>query len=211
MMMKPSFVTFTGADNETSIETMRDLSARFPIEWGILFSPSRQGIDPRYPDAATLERLCKSGLQLAAHLCGDHARDVMSGRDPVLPVPLIPFARVQINHGTPDPVIIAAFAQRVGKPCIAQTRGEAFPDDDRISWLFDASGGQGIAPKAWPRHPGRPVGYAGGLGPVNAATVSKEIGAHAVAPYWIDMESGVRTDDRFDLDLVGRVCNSVYQ
>lgn len=209
--MKPSFVTFTGADDETSIETMQDLSARYPIEWGILFSPSRQGVDPRYPGIGTLERLFGSGLQLAAHLCGDHARDIMGGRDPLLPVPLTPFARIQINHVAPDPGTIAAYARRIGKPCIAQARGESFPDDDRILWLFDVSGGRGIAPKAWPRHPGRLVGYAGSLGPSNSAAVVREIGPHATAPYWLDMESGVRTDDRFDLGLVGHVCSSVYQ
>jgi phosphoribosylanthranilate isomerase len=79
-----------------------------------------------------------------------------------------------------------------------------FPDDDTVDWLFDRSGG------LWPPHPGgdRLVGYAGGIGPDNVADVLEQIGA--TGPYWIDMESGVRTDDRFDLGKCRRVCEAVY-
>lgn len=210
--MKPEFITFTGADNTTSIEAMRNLSARYPIEWGILFSPSRQGEDPRYPGQDALERLCASGLRLAAHLCGDYARAVVNGSATIaIPVSTAAFSRIQINHVSPDPKTIAAFAKHVGKPCIAQARGDAFPDDTSILWLFDASGGRGIAPKAWPSHPGHPVGYAGGLGPGNVAEAVAAIGAGTTGTYWIDMESGVRTGDRFDLDLVEQVCKAVYK
>lgn len=210
--MKPEFITFTGADNTTSVDAMRDLSARYPIEWGILFSPSRQGQDPRYPGIDALELICVSGLRLAAHLCGDYARAVVDGDTTVsLPVSTAPFSRIQINHVTPDPKAISAFANHIGKPCIAQARGDAFPEDPSILWLFDTSGGRGIAPKAWPMHPGRPVGYAGGLGPGNAADAVAAIGLGATGAYWIDMESGVRTDDRFDLDLVEQVCKAIYE
>jgi hypothetical protein len=207
--MKPQFITFTGADDATSIESMAALSARYPIEWAILFSPSRQGKDPRYPGVAALGRLSASGLRLAAHLCGDYARDVVEGRDPEIPVMLGSYARLQINHAAPNPEAIAAYSKRVGVPCIAQARGETFPDDTSISWLFDASGGRGIAPKAWPRHPGRTVGYAGGIGPDNVASSLAAIAADG--PYWIDMESGVRTGDLFNLDLVAAVCEEVYR
>ncbi|GAA4256618.1 hypothetical protein HLK65_28415 [Azospirillum formosense] len=33
----------------------------------------------------------------------------------------------------------------------------------------------------------------------------------ATEPYWIDMESGVRTDDWLDLDKVEAVCRAVYR
>jgi hypothetical protein len=32
----------------------------------------------------------------------------------------------------------------------------------------------------------------------------------STGPYWIDMESGVRTDDRFDLGKCRAVCDAVY-
>lgn len=211
--MTPSFITFTGADDRTSIDAMIGLSERWPIEWAILFSPSRQGADPRYPSHETLRRLAESSrrnpkLVLAAHLCGDHARAVMEGRMPDLPVPMADYGRIQVNHGAPEPAAIRRFSDEVGRPCIAQARGETFPDDRSILWLFDASGGRGIAPKGWPAHPGREVGYAGGIGPDNVAGVISAIGADA--PYWIDMETGVRTSDAFDLAKVEDVCRRVY-
>jgi phosphoribosylanthranilate isomerase len=48
-------------------------------------------------------------------------------------------------------------------------------------------------------------GFAGGIGPDNVKRVIREISAKVDAPFWIDMESGVRTDDRFDLNKVRRV------
>ena len=77
--------------------------------------------------------------------------------------------------------------------------------------LFDASGGQGIFPRTWPN----PIykadevfdyhGYAGGLGPDNLEQELPRIAEAAQGTrFWIDMESGVRTNDAFDLTKVRR-------
>jgi len=75
--------------------------------------------------------------------------------------------------------------------------------------LFDVSAGRGIAPAAWPklgehgagwRYPGSPsIGFAGGLSPATLVDVVGQIRAadEGELPDWIDMESGVRTDDHF--------------
>lgn len=211
-MRKPEFITFTGADDHTDVREMQALSARYPIEWGILFSPTRQGTDPRYPGGDAQSRLLWSGLRLAAHLCGEYSQAIMDGRleyiPATIPVDLGIFRRIQINHASPDPRRIKDFRRGWGPLCIAQTRGAAFPTDTSIAWLFDASGGRGIVPTAWPRHPGRLVGYAGGIGPDNVAAIIAAIDADG--PFWIDMESGVRTENRFDLAKCRRVCEAVY-
>lgn len=209
--MIPAFLTFTGADDRTDVDGMKALSAQYPIEWGILFSPSRQGVDPRYPGGEAQSRLLWSGLRLAAHLCGDHSRAIMEGRSLAdqIPVDLGIFDRIQVNHGAPQPDRINAFRRGWGPRCIAQCRSEAFPRDTSIDWLFDASGGRGLRPSAWPPHPpGRLVGYAGGIDPDNVQSVIAQIGA--AGRYWLDMESGVRTDNRLDLNLCRRVCEAVY-
>lgn len=208
MIRPPEFITFTGADDHTDISEMIALSKQYPIEWGILFSPSRQGVDPRYPGGDAQSRFLWSGLLMAAHLCGGHSRDIMDGLSLDIPVDLGFFNRIQINHGGPNPRRIEAFRQGWGPRCIAQTRATKFPKDTSLDWLFDASGGRGVTPAAWPPYPGRLVGYAGGIGPDNVASIIGEI--NASGPYWIDMESGVRTDDRFDLSLCRRVCEAVY-
>lgn len=47
--MQPLFITFTGVDEHTDLRGMIALSAQYPIEWGVLFSPKRQGCETRYP------------------------------------------------------------------------------------------------------------------------------------------------------------------
>ncbi|HYE19233.1 MAG TPA: hypothetical protein VEA69_12355 [Tepidisphaeraceae bacterium] len=89
--------------------------------------------------------------------------------------------------------------------------------------LFDLSHGAGVLPNEWPA--ARPMvevgfnpsvsvksvlhGYAGGLGPDNLADQLPHIAAAAGdAPFWIDMETRVRSrapgGDYFDLDKVRR-------
>jgi hypothetical protein len=205
----PEIITFTGADDESDVGAMMALSERYPVEWGILHSLSRYGV-PRYPRHTS--RFHQLGLRLAAHLCGGFSRDIMAGEvfDRVPRDIFEGYARVQVNHARPDPLQVAAFQHHVRLPCMARARGDAFPRDDGIGWLFDRSGGAGVAPASWPRHPGggRLVGYAGGIGPENVRDVLAAIDADG--PYWIDMESGVRTDDRFDLEKCRAVCEAVY-
>ncbi|WP_454909583.1 hypothetical protein [Variovorax gossypii] len=47
-MNTPQFTTFTGADDDTCIDEMQALSRDYPVEFGILFSPTRQG-SGKYP------------------------------------------------------------------------------------------------------------------------------------------------------------------
>lgn len=212
--MKPEFITFTGADDWTSIEDMQKLSAKYPIEWGILFSPKRQGSDARYPGGEAQSRLLWSGLRLSAHLCGEYGRKIMSGGSVVdiSPVDLGCFNRLQVNHPDPVPFELTRFAGGWSSArAIAQTRADSFPRDTSVDWLFDRSGGRGEAPTAWPVHPGgtRIVGYAGGISPENIRGVMSVL-EQMSGRYWIDMESGVRTDDRFDIEKCRAVCEAVF-
>jgi hypothetical protein len=206
-MRKPDFITFTGADDHTSVDGMVELARHYPIEWGILFHPPYQG-SGRYPGEEAQRRLRQSGLRLSAHLCGDHSHRIMAPEPVEVPVVLEGFSRIQVNHAKPDPRRISEFGRVQQRRCIAQWRQQTFPQDGSIDWLFDCSGGRGREPSAWPRYPGRFVGYSGGIGPDNVARVIEEI--DAAGPYWIDMESKVRVDDRFELDLCRQVCEVVY-
>ncbi len=211
--MSPAFVTFTGVDDWTSTEGMRLLARRYPIEWGVLFSRRRQGVDPRYPGGEMLSRLMWSGLRMSAHLCGSYSDDVMEGRSSTdIPADLSYFERVQVNHAAPVPARIVQFQNGWDTYLrgIAQCRDYIFPANNSVDWLFDRSGGTGVTPDAWPLHPGgmRRVGYAGGIGPDNVLEVISAI--NCTGPYWLDMESGVRTDDRFDLDKCKAVCRAIW-
>lgn len=211
-MNKPEFITFTGADDHTDASEMAALSRQYPIEWGILFSPKRQGAG-RYPTKQAVMNFIGRKLRLAAHLCGGDARQVMgfysSNWDDLI---ADHFERAQIN--TSDPKVnyaqIREWADNQCVRAILQCRA-AFPTTNLVDILFDASGGRGILANDWPHAPlGQFVGYAGGLGPNTIADAMQVIPSRAER-YWIDMESGVRDEqDRFDLNKCRAVCEAVY-
>ena len=121
------------------------------------------------------------------------------------------FDRVQINTADPNvkPALISNWAQHVEVSAILQCRGD-FPEVSGVEFLFDASGGRGLAPNSWPQGMPRRCGYAGGLNPDNVAAAVADIGTKA-SLYWIDMETGVRDDhDRFSIDKCQAVCEAVY-
>ena len=186
--------------------------ADYPIEWGILFSPSRQG-QGRYPPIAWIERIfvLQLDLDLAAHICGGHARDLLERGVTELDELLRQrYGRVQINTSMSNPDLdqLGRWADSVGAEPILQCR-EEFPPTDKVMWLFDASGGRGIEPKNWPCA-ARFVGYAGGLSPGNVVQHLERISLVA-SEFWLDMKSGVRDDnDRFDLGKCRAVCEAVY-
>ena len=209
--MKPLWVTFTGLDGYTSLDRVMELSARFPTEWAVLMSPSRTGMETRYPSGPLVKSITAGlfgKIAMAAHLCGGHSRDVMSD-DPSLDLPVEAgrFGRIQVNHRDPDVESCGYAFKYWPVSVICQTRDE-FPVDRRVQWLYDVSGGRGIHPDTWPvnRDPTRVVGYAGGITPDNVlATLDKLRGN-----FWIDIESGVRTDDRLDLDKCADILTAVY-
>lgn len=215
-MNKPEFITFTGADDHTPVAGMIELSQKYPIEWGILFSPKHQG-SGRYPTLTSIQRFVDTApqLRLSAHICGGHSRELIdTGKLPDLEhIIRAHFARVQINTTDPSitPQAIGYWADRMFARAILQTR-EHFPDEPSVDWLFDRSGGRGILPDVWPSWNGTDAitGYAGGLRPENVAAAVKKIGVVATR-YWIDMETGVRNaKDEFDLHMCRQVCEAVY-
>lgn len=211
--MKPEFITFTGVDNFTDPTGLVQLADDYPVEFGLLFSPKRQGMEPRYPSLETIAWLAEElPLRWAAHLCGDDARVALrlgvSPHDRLLHH----FQRVQINTREPidRPGEIGSWAACRNLRAIIQTRG-AFPLVSGVDVLFDASGGRGIEPAAWPEAVNATFcGYAGGLRPDNVANAVLAISMQATR-YWIDMESGVRDErDRFSLEKCRAVCEAVY-
>jgi hypothetical protein len=215
--MKPELITFTGADERTDIHRMAKLAAQYPIEWGILFSPKRQGRENRYPAFHHIEWILENApsLRYAAHLCGQDAREVLEhGRSRHDGLLNHHFTRVQINTTQHvDAAAVSEWAESLHLSVIVQCRGP-FPNDKRVEWLFDKSGGRGIEQTIWPQpyFSDRRYGFAGGLNPENVAKHIKTMAAgEPNARYWIDMESGVRDDkDWFSLTKCRAVCEAVY-
>ncbi len=81
-----------------------------------------------------------------------------------------------------------------------------------LAILFDRSGGRGLRPDAWPAaDPTRPCGYAGGLTPETRARDLAAIArAAGDAPYWVDLESGLRdATGAFSLVRAADACAAV--
>lgn len=215
MFYPPTFIAFTGVDSLECISGMRELSRHYPIEWGVLVDDAKvddilfANIDVR---AGLLET---QGLRYAAHVCGEQASLIASSPEKAS-INLAGFQRLQVNHG-----FSGSNAEQV-ENCIRFGRAQtirtmlqtlnSFPDDCRLDWLYDTSFGTGKSPDHWPTLPiGGPFcGYSGGIRAENVSEILSAINAPSGSQYFIDMESGVRTNGRFDLQKCEAVCRAVF-
>lgn len=232
-MAKLQHITFTGVDGKTEIFALEELQRKYPIaEFGVLVSQNWWKNGNRYFNPSFLSALDR-GLNLSAHFCGRIARaaicnnfhpfqswtmgetDIYSRTEDEFSL----FNRCQLNISTSagnPKYFLLPNDFRLFKEIIIQQKSadncSLFLSSticDKVSVLLDASGGRGIdTPIKVLPNVGRhfKVGYAGGFTPENVAEKliylyeQKEVG-----DFWIDMESGVRTDDWFDIDKVRSV------
>ena len=215
-------VTFTGADNSTSVEELLSIQKEYPfVEWGILIAsnPGRN----RYPSNDYIMSLKDKNLNLALHLCSIHSKGIMT--DGIIDIKYDFFDRYQINfnfkHSSHD---LANYGKLINKfpnkKFILQANAsnesyintileEINPKNTNI--LFDSSGGRGTEIKLI-KDPYKNIytGYSGGLNPDNVNEICNLIIEHkSEDKVWIDIESGVRTDDIFDLNKVRSVLKTV--
>ncbi len=221
-------ITFTGVDDETDFNRLVSIQQRYPkVEFGVLVSRKWVENGKRYLSPFKTKELRGLGLRLSAHLCGSIARDVlrMGGFSNTGDFSEIidMFSRVQLNVSNYDepenmsPYILPGPLQEI---IIQQAFNHntfmlcRIASGDCISILLDGSGGNGIdTPINMPIYlQNVHVGFAGGISPDNVVAKVQEITSLPhVNRFWIDMESGVRTNDRFDLDKVEQVCELVYE
>ena len=217
-------VTFTGVDIRTSRQRAVELAEQHPgTEWGFL-AGSATGNEPRFPPFTTLaawrDFAADNGLRTALHLCGRYSREVARGRGREHLSLWAGFGRVQINLAAAERHArigaIVEFQDALGAPVILQhDRGwDAVPTmHEGIEYLFDRSGGRGLAPERlcehWPDAPAetRRYGYAGGIRITNAhhafAFAMRQRNGSST---WLDMETHVRSDDYLDLSKVEKIC-----
>ena len=207
--MNLKYCTITGADNNTSIDDMLRLSAKYPfVEWGILFGS--QAAEPRFPGNNWVDDLLerKERMNLCAHLCGRYLRAQLEGK----PMGVVSqFQRAQLNwHGQKWQVNAEQMhANMLGTQLqyIFQLDGvndahlqAAIAAGVNAAGIFDRSHGAGISPDVWPDPiPGVLCTYSGGIGPdnifVNLMAIDIRVGNHGAPPYCIDMETKVRSDN----------------
>ena len=196
-------ITVTGVDRRTplsGIQAILDAGA----EVGFLWTETPEGRN-RYP---SLEWICDTvcdvhGGRTAVHACGRVAREYLLV-DHASPGVL--FDRIQVNGAVSVPELRGLCTRYPEQVVITQDNAANVPlrefAEARVhAILVDGSGGRGIVPARWQRpQTTKEVGFAGGLGPHNLEAELPKIAAIATGEWWIDMESGVRTDDWFDVN-----------
>lgn len=213
-------VSLTGPDDNVDIDVLAKLGERYRhVEWALLYVPGKEG-QPRNPTRAWRERFFAAKVQgsVAVHLCGAQAfQEVLAG---TLPPDILQANRLQLNvnarrreFSDEEVVDIYRAALKLGPSLILQYHeGTASAihawlptvvseDMQRVHVLLDGSKGRGVRPASWTVPAGLEgvfLGFAGGLNAENALEVAQELGQLG-RPYWIDMESGLRTGNEFDI------------
>lgn len=216
--MRLQQVTFTGIDGRTDLGRLWELQQEFPfVEWGVLCSQNWQPKN-RYFNPSYLGAL-RRGLNLSVHLCGAIARAAVKGDWSLFREwakgDWDIFSRCQLNvsvnknnprvfyyEGDAEVFDEVILQQRSADNCdlFLQSKGS------HISALLDASGGHGIDTPICVLDSPYKIGYAGGFNPSNVEEKLRFLFENIhQGSFWIDMESGVRTDDWFDLDKVQAV------
>lgn len=223
--------TMTGIDAKTSATWIKDMGSRFvtrsgytAVEFAILRSP-KVGQSARYPTRAEIDKITNYVYpnQLAFHLCGRYAEMVHSleWRELCDIIDFSLVSRVQVNSTQCDAAAILTlqrFAVHIEKPVVMQWREVLFPCAPGLQFLQDRSSGRGVAETQWfqpddlcrKRNSKTMIGYAGGLNPdnINDALPKMRAAARGMA-FWVDCETGVRTDDWFDTEKAEAMAQAV--
>lgn len=221
--MNLKYVSFTGADDLINPLELHEIQSKYPfVEWAILMFPEREGLS-RNPSPLWRELFYKTPLtNKALHLCGS-AINRLANEDLFLMKELENFQRVQINlkpHWASIDLIenLVRVVEKNSDIEFITQYNEAnksfFPYWDNVKnhvYLFDASLGKGVVPSGWEAPIGEKIfGYAGGLGPENIVKNFNDIKSlNHGRFFWLDMESGVRTNDKFSLSKVMEVLENL--
>lgn len=233
--MKLKHITFTGLDEKTNPEYLMRIQREFPlVEFGVLMSAHWKTNGNRYPNPDIIQWFTDQGLNLSAHLCGSIAKNAYAGdfnnvieKYPIFTHP--DFNRTQLNVSPYADIYktSAACIQPFGKEVIIQQKSptimysvafnkfSALNPDINVTMLIDPSGGRGVDEGLDVIATSHKTGYAGGI---NADNVEEKLrtlmSLETIGDFWIDMESGVRTDDWFDTTKVLKVlekCQNVLK
>lgn len=230
-MHYPLRVSFAGIDEHTNLNELEALTeygkeAGITVEFGVLLS-GRNGEDGnnRYPSIEFIKQLVGRNLNLSLHLCGKYTSEIMKhgtleGVKELLGEELFDsFQRIQINVvGRKTKAPDLSFE---GKEIIIQTNlSEEHSairfnyyytgEHGKVVFLSDVSGGRGEQGNY--QNYGTPwQGYAGGINPDNVLNVIAEINNSLCEnqEYWIDLESGCREDDWFNVEKCKDIITSI--
>ena len=211
---KLQHVGFAGIDSRTDPEKLRSIEKEYPmVEWGVLMSSHWNENGNRYMNPEDLHKF--EGLNLCGHLCGQMAKDMMKNDthllDKTYPGWEKIFKRIQVNVAPYD--FEEGLDWKGNQELFIQCKPGKYVTYEKstgVGMIIDGSGGRGKSEK-WTIYPSdKKIGYAGGLNPDNVVQKTQDLMDNPkVSDFWIDMESGVRTDDWFDIEKVRKVLENL--
>lgn len=221
--MNLRYISLTGADNLVEIKDLEAFSEEYPLfECAMLIFAERDGL-ARNPNIEWRKKLYNSNVKnKAMHVCGSSINQLAQEKIEFMKE-MNNFQRVQINlkpqWATEE--LINSLVKVVEKnPQIEfitqhnELNKQYFHYWEEVanhSYLYDGSLGKGLSPEIWLSPViGKRTGYAGGLNVDNIYVNCQKIQlASAEIPIWIDMETGIRTNDQFDLIKAKKVLEIV--
>lgn len=207
-------ITFTGIDKFTSLEALSTLikSSKHSIEIGFLLSTTHLGKVNKYPTMDWISSNVTLFPRTCLHVCGKMALSMLE--DHLLKDITNHVQRIQINGTFSIDQVSNICSLYPNHMIITQHNSNNLPlvnvPNTNHSILIDNSGGRGISPDKWNdvvTH--KPLGFSGGLNPSNINEEWNKIKPLFKPNSWLDMESGVRTDDKFDIQKINNILSSL--
>ena len=214
-------VTFSGIDQWTRPKELQALHAQYPFVEFVYLMTENRSAGNRYPAPVFLKSYSRLNLPMAVHLCGKLAHDIVKTGDwstvnGILGPSMSLFSRIQLNIAKTK-----HFSRELVFPEDKQIIIQLHPGTEELFACYkhlpnvqgfqDNSGGRGEFCNEW-RTPETPFfGYAGGLGPENVVEAVQAISAVCESDFWIDMETNIRTNDKFDVEKCRRVCEALVK
>lgn len=228
-------LSITGADNLVDVNQLKNLVNQYPdLELAILYFPEKENIN-RNPGFIWrlnfFDNIPKNNT--AIHLCGEKVFNIILSNEfetTLLFKELQKTQRIQININARKDIFNNEDIHKIYKKLLSHgfeiilqyhERSKfwilPFLNDNasnKIHILLDSSLGKGIAPEKFtiPEELiqfNLPIGFAGGLNPQNIDVIHEQIKLFNLANYWLDLESGVRTDNNFDMHKAQLLCEKV--
>jgi len=225
-------VTFTGIDDSVDMNGLKKISKEKPfVEWGILYSMAAQGKVAIYPSEEYISTFLQHDMPIAVHLCGAIVGDLLKDENTplntiiennlVLSTAISCARRIQLNFNakklklSKDRLLnsMKVFPTTIlqvntnNLKLINEVQSLVTGSTTKVDYLFDASGGNGKEISTIPVPiTGEYCGYAGGLNPENLERLLAKMDLELPddLEIWIDFQTGVRTDKKFDLDKVSK-------
>lgn len=207
-------ITLTGLDARTDLSQLASRITGYDIEFAVLVRRAQDN-GPRYPSQEVIDRIVDAFPgRVALHICGTAARVALldgSFNHTWLKNRQGKIRRIQVNGRVSRPELyvlldrygaeVDIITQHCGPNsdlagCEVRRHPRGVHGDHEV--LVDDSGGTGKVPdRRVPPRTKKRYGFAGGLSPETIPRELPLILEHNAT--WIDMESGLRSNDWFDI------------